>query len=428
MGTGDQRGQGALGGPVVRVRGRVEPAEDRTLLALPVEFARRGDHLRRHRVLGGRPDLAELTGHRVEQEQARPPIGEAEQDQGVTGGSGGDRVHGGGLGGNRGDLAGRDLQHAELGHPVIGPPAQQPVGVQHGVRLLAQDPLGIAELALPGAQVRTGVRCVDAPQVQVPPVAAIGGEHQSARGEPARLDRRLARSAGHRDRGAQRQGLQVEVGDQHPGGLPRHVRVVPLDPRQPGPAGLRVVVQFRSADEVGSLAEHRAVGRAAAGQRQGDQGVAGLGEVGVVFLADGQQQVEVGVQAEVGVPEAGAVAGRRRGQRAGAAVRVAAVQPVSVAVVGEHHDPAVRGVRATAVLVHRTAYVGLGRGDLLRLGPGFSTPQAGPARIGGGVLQPVEGGAVHARFDQAHRLCGHQIDGDLGLPGAVRSGAHGAPP
>ena len=68
------------------------------------------------------------------------------------------------------------------------------------------------------------------PAVQVPPAAAVGQEVQAAVGAPLRLQHRLARATGHAVPGRHRAG--AEVGQQQPGFVPGHGRVVPGHQRQ----------------------------------------------------------------------------------------------------------------------------------------------------------------------------------------------------
>ena len=127
-------------------------------------------------------------------------------------------------------------------------------------------------------------------------------------------------------------------GDPQQGGIPRHVRVVPLEPGEARP----VRRQPWGGDEIGALDEHL---RVPAVERDGDDGVGRLGLHRVV-LADGVEAAAGEVRPEVCVaPRTGR---RDRHRRLGA--RIEPVEP-AIGELGEDDDPADDDVRTAAIFV-----------------------------------------------------------------------------
>ena len=117
--------------------------------------------------------------------------------------------------------------HRQAVEPVAPARHDHPPVVEHGVAGVAERPGGHADVGLGpdhGLDVAAGQ-----PAVEVPPVGAVGEEPQRAVGPPLRLRDRLARPAGDHGLLAGR-----EVADHQLGGVPRHRRVVPLQPGQRG--------------------------------------------------------------------------------------------------------------------------------------------------------------------------------------------------
>ena len=111
--------------------------------------------------------------------------------------------------------------------------------VEHRVAGRAERPRGHADVGVGadhGLDVVAGL-----PAVEVPPVGAVGEEPQRAVGAPPRLGDRLARPA--RD---DRLLAGGEVADDQLGGVPRHRRVVPLQPGQRGAVRATAAVPRRS--------------------------------------------------------------------------------------------------------------------------------------------------------------------------------------
>ena len=223
---------------------------------------------------------------------------------------------------------------------------------------------------------------------------------------PQRRERRLLEAAldgAGRDGGAVLEGRHADLG-----AVPRHARVVPLDPGQVPAARGRCGggVEVGAGDE---LADRAGVVGGAAVEGDGDDGPpdargvvgggfpGGLGVLGVqvgrgdVALADAPDLRAVGGQDEVGVAQP-----RRHGRLGGQRVRlrVTLVEPVQalVVVVGEDQGPAGGGahrkVGAPAVLVDAGAGV---PGRLQQLGAvtAFEMDDRGtPALLGPGLLPP----------------------------------------
>ena len=113
--------------------------------------------------------------------------------------------------------------HGQAVEPVAPARHHHPPVVEHGVAGGAEHPGGHADVGVGahhGLDVVAGL-----PAVEVPPVGAVGEEPQRAVGPPPRLGDRLAGAA--RDDGLLPGG---EVADDQLGGVPRHRRVVPLQP------------------------------------------------------------------------------------------------------------------------------------------------------------------------------------------------------
>ena len=190
-------------------------------------------------------------------------------------------------------------------------------------------------------------------------------------------------------------------------GVPRHVRVVPLEPGEPRP----VRREPRGGDEVGALDEDL---RVAAVERDGDDGVGRLGVHGVV-LADGVEAAAGEVRPEVGVaPRTGR---RDRHRRLG--TRIEPVEP-AVGELGEDDDPADHDVRTAAVLVDPRSDVERRRGQVggraVRGGP----DEDPPAALGGPALDPEHVVAVDPRLAEQDDVADDVLDPDRRAPRPVR--------
>ena len=200
---------------------------------------------------------------------------------------------------------------------------------QEPVRRSVEDPGRVGELGIHRRQ-RLETRPVDQ-AVQVPPAAPVADQVERAVGRPFGLDDRLLRSAGGQA-GWPERAVGLERCDAQPGGVPRHVRVVPFEPgqltavrRQPG-----------RGDEVGPADEDR---RVTAIEWHGHDRVRRQPAAGVI-LADGHEPSadRVGPQVGVAPGHLGGDGHRRLGAR---------VEPVesAVAEVREDDDPAGHDVR-----------------------------------------------------------------------------------
>ncbi len=290
MGDGDQRRLLALGGGVPRIGRRVVPAVhvagDVVEGARPADGARDRDPVRRQGLLAGVPDVGPGLGGQVHQRQPCGPVRVLDQGGGPAGGGRQRSVQPGGQ--DRPERLRGPIQQVHRRDPLADPADQQPAGVQHHVRLLAEHPLRGGELGGLGPQ---GSGDPVPLGVEVPPVGAVRHEDQLTARRPARVHRRLARTAGDVDHVDDRTGDEAAAAD--PGGVPGHGRVVPLGPGQhPGVGQLGVGV------EVGAGAEHGA--RPLTPQLETDDRGDRLAVAGVV-LADREHEIAVGMHAQVGV-------------------------------------------------------------------------------------------------------------------------------
>lgn len=178
------------------------------------------------------------------------------------------------------------------------------------------------------------------PTVEVPPLGAVGQEQQHTVGSPARLGHRLARPT--RDNSV---CTGREIAHSKHSVIPRHRRVVPAHPGQPGPVRIqsRGGHEVRAADQqlrwtvaldADDLVAH--VERAAAAHR--------------VPLAH-RDEHPAGPDVAVGV----AVPTRDRGHRRDHNRRGTGIDTVKplIGPVREPHDTVPYPPRRTAVLVHR---------------------------------------------------------------------------
>ena len=248
--------------------------------------------------------------------------------------------------------------------------------------------------------------------VEVPPVAAVGHEPQRAVGAPPRLQHRLVGAARDHELLA-----AAEVADDQLGGVPRHRRVVPPQPRQ------RAAVrgQARRGDEVRAADQHlRLAGRV---RVEPDDLVHDLGgRRPVVALAHADDRRAVG--GEVAVGEAvGARARGLGGERHGVgAVR----EPVEALVgpVGEPDDAVARPPAAPAVLVDGGARVpALGK-QVGASAVGAAAHELGAPALRGPALGPQHVVAVEDELAQPHGARHHRRGRERGGPRSVGRGRH----
>ena len=219
---------------------------------------------------------------------------------------------------------------------------------------------------------------------------------QDAGRAPLRLGDGDAGAAGHGHRLAEGP-VRVEVGNPQPGGVPWHLRQVPLQPREAAPvrrgARRRDEVRPRDDDPARVPITGVAIAGGAVREPDRDQDVAhGLCAIvgGVMVLADRVQDLANRVRAQVRVP-------RRAGRREGLGRR----DPVGV----EHPQPSIRerrrddpaaihDVAAAAVLMDGVADVERCRRDLAGHPVRRVAQQRPPSALDRAALQPVDVVAV----------------------------------
>ena len=356
-----------------------------------------------------RPQGLDHSPLRVDPMHTRLPGGRARDDQhhAVRGGA-----HRGHPRERRVQLGDRAVGIAP-GEPVV-PAAQagehdRPVG-QHRVARRRELPVRHPDLGVhahDGCDVGAGRVAVE-----IPPVAAVGHEPQRAVGAPPRLQHRLVGAA--RDHELLAAG---EVAHHELGGVPRHRRVVPPQPRQ------RAAVrgQARCGDEVRVADQHlRLAGRV---RVEPDDLVHDLGgRRPVVALAHADDRRAVG--GEVAVGEAvGARARGLGGERHGVgAVR----EPVEALVgpVGEPDDAAAGPPAAPAVLVDGGARVpALGK-QVGASAVGAAAHELGAPAFRGPALGPEHVVAVEDELAQPHGARHHRRGRERGGPRSVGRGRH----
>ena len=267
-----------------------------------------------------------------------------------------------------------EAAHGQAVEPVAPPRHHHPPVVEHGVAGGAEHPGRHADVGVGahhGLDVVAGL-----PAVEVPPVGAVGEEPQRAVGPPPRLGDRLDRTA--RDDGLLPGG---EIADDQLGGVPRHRRVVPLQPRERGAVRRhpRRRHEVRSADEDLRLARNPGV--------EHDDLVDDVDRaVAEVPLADADDPRAVRAELPVGVAVAPRP-GRLGGERLGRALGLEAVQAL-VGPVGEPQHAVAHPPGGTAVLVHgRPRVASLGE-QLVRGPVGTAPDQLRPPALRRAALGP----------------------------------------
>ena len=225
-------------------------------------------------------------------------------------------------------------------------------------------------------------------------------------GRPFRLGDRLLRAARDERRLAER-AVRLDRCDPQPAGIPRHVRVVPLEPGQAAP----IRRDPRRGQEVGSRDQDRR--RLLAVERDRDDRGGRLA-LARVILADGDVPAPPRIGPQVGVPPRSLGRDRDRLLEPG-------VEPVEAPVreVREHDHAAVRHVRPAAVLVDSIPDVVRRRHDVddHAVDP---RPDEDPATaLGRTALQPVRVVAVDRRLADADDVADDVVEADRRCPGAV---------
>ena len=208
--------------------------------------------------------------------------------------------------------------------------------------------------------------------------------------------------------------------DHQPGGVPRHVRVVPLEPAERRAVG----APARVGHEVGPLDHH--LGRARLVGGEPHDRVGGLAPVGVVLLLDAEQRGAVGA------------AGRRRrsagprgtsGSGVSATGLAAGLEPVEPlrGPVGEPQHAVAHPPRAAAVLVHGGAGAVLGAGSTSSTrAVGAAAQHRDAAALLGAALGPPHVVAVDAHAVGQARRPHDQLARDRRRPRPVGQGrGHG---
>ena len=241
------------------------------------------------------------------------------------------------------------------------------------VRPLAEYPLRFAELCLCGTE---RPHTVLVPQVEVPPVRTIRSEDQIVI-QPARLQRGFA--------GTSRDGMTVhdrgtaQIADHDRGGVPRHVRMVPLSPSH-SPTGR----ELRCGVEIGAGAQYRTPVEVRTIKIKSHDGVDRFAANRMV-LAHSKYQSPVVMGSNVAESK-----GALRRDRLGFSSAPDCVQ-ATVAELRIDHRATRDVVLAASILVHSVAHEGRSWGHLDELTTGNEPPpQTCPASFGGAGLQPVD--------------------------------------
>ncbi len=311
------------------------------------------------------------------------------------------------LGERRLDLAG-EVARGDVDDPVptaaTGDRGDRAVG-QEAVGGAIEHPGRLRELRVHRRE-RLEPRAVDEP-VEVPPPAPIAYEMQHPVWRPLGLDDRLVQAARRQVRGIEI-AVAPDRGDPQAGRVPRHVRVVPLEPGEPGP----VRRQTGSGEEVGAFDEDPR--RPFAIEGHVDDRRDGLA-IAAVILAHGQEPAAPAVEPQVGV----AVVTLGRDGLGLRAARVQAVQP-AVSPVREDDRATGHRVRAAAVFVDARPDVERRARHVLGRAVGRAPHEDAPAGFGGPALDPVDLVAVDPRLTEPDRIAEQVLDAERRRPAPVR--------
>ena len=301
------------------------------------------------------------------------------------------------------------LEDPELLEPLVGDDERHAPAVEEREARLAEGPVREADVeAQLGHRHHTRVWC---PAVQAPEPAAVTAEPQRAVRRPVRLADRLALVAAGDD------GSSRAVGHDEACRVPRHVGVVPLQPRPCRPVG----APARRRHEVGTLDDDRGEGRLVSGQAH--DRVHGLGAFGVAFL-HAQDRRAVGRHVAVRVAQAASEVGHR-GQR----YRLAAVRADTVEAlrrpVGEPEHAVAGPPRTAAVLVDQRPRVPRRGEHLGDRAVGRPAQHGVAATLLGAALRPPHVGAVERHVAGCPRRPHHELARDRCRPGTVGQRRHG---
>src|SRR5262249_23647776 len=267
----------------------------------------------------------------------------------------------------------------------------------------AENPLRPAELRRHRTQ---RLDTPGAPTVEGPPAGAVGHEKDNTVRRPVGLEARVTAPAGHAFAVTQR-AVRQELTHPQFGPVPRHVGVIPGEPRQARAVG----TEPRRRVEVVAGNQYFAV---AARQRDAHQRVDGFTSRRRVIFADANEPAAAAVHYRVRVAE-----GRGGRQRLRRGVTDLTVEPL-VGKVREIECAVAARESAAAVLVHARARVERRRGHITAAsvrGPAYD--DAAPA-FGRAQLGPVDILAVESDLPEPDRGGDDQVRGDRRLPRPVR--------
>jgi len=128
--------------------------------------------------------------------------------------------------------AGRKINHGQMTKPGLGVCANDAVARRKGIGRHAENPLRLAELSRHGRdRVHRSGRQRQA--IEIPPARTIRDENEvSAVGRPLGLENRFGWPAGDGARSANNRAVIAELGEKESSAVPRHVRMVPGEPRE----------------------------------------------------------------------------------------------------------------------------------------------------------------------------------------------------
>ena len=243
--------------------------------------------------------------------------------------------------------------------------------------------------ALPAMEVPPPVGIGDTPQG---PVRGPGGLERGA----ARAPRDSGRSAGHPD--------SVELGQPERRTVPRHVRLVPREPREVP----SVRARGGRGIEVMAGGEHRL---GAVVHRDRDQ-LVDRRRIPAVRLAHGEESSPSRVEGQV--PEPGRARRGEGSRRPGVRLRV----DPPVRVVREPEPVPGQGMRAAAVLVHAGPHVERGRSEVLDPPRSIGSNEHVAPPFPGAALEPGDAAPVQADRREPDRLGNDGVGSDRGRPGS----------
>jgi hypothetical protein len=227
--------------------------------------------------------------------------------------------------------------------------------------------------------------------VEIPPAGAIRHEVEPAVGRPRGLEDRFLGTAGDAHRRL-RHAAGVQVREEEGRAVPRHVRVVPLQPRE-----LRAVgAQHGIGIEVRAGGQHDTGGGRRGAERNRHECRRRLRVALRVVFADAEQALPGRVHSALRIEVA---FGRERLRRLpggeGVELLVGEVRGVDRALM--------HGVGSTAVFMHARADIEVARRDVHRRGARRGPHEHVAARFRRPAFEPVDVVAVHRNLPEAQR-------------------------